>query len=335
MVRTIAPLLSLKAARFRIDFSTVRRWRMWGKESALRGRIGFNLKRTCCPYPNFRRRDCDECVLSARCLYLKLFAPGPSEPQVTSQGRLMAGPTSVRPYVIALEGPEGRPDLMPGESASVVCTFFGPGVQYAGLFLEAAAGALSSFQLSVDDLALLAPEGYDTKRHDTAAAFALSDWVGVDAAGVGARADEAASPSADRLGLEFITPTRLFSKGRQRRQRVSLALIVKVLVRRLRDLKRCYGEDRHMGQTGDLFYKAANAVRVKDDKLWYSHRKRYSHRQGQNVFLHGLRGRICFQGPFHPFLSLLRAGEMIHIGKGVSCGAGRMRVNGWCEGDKS
>ena len=323
---SIAPLLSLRVARFKIEFLADKRWRIYGQEAALRGRLGFNLKRVCCPYPNFRQRACDDCVLCGSCLYLTLFAPVPKPPEVTADGRLKTGPASVRPFVIASDGADGRSELAPGETGNAYFTLFGPGIQYASLFLEAAAAALSSFPLTVTDLNPMRPLGTEAETADNQIAWLLHDWVRSDVAPDTTVAGAADDFGKDLLQLEFATPVRLFSNNRQTRHSVSLALIVKVLIRRLRDLKRRYDDNCKMGRTGKHFYHTAESVRVADDNLWYSRRKRYSHRQHQEVYLNGLKGEIRFQGPFHPFLPLLRAGEIVHIGKGISCGNGKMRV---------
>ena len=40
----------------------------------------------------------------------------------------------------------------------------------------------------------------------------------------------------------------------------------------------------------------------------------------------GFIGQIKYQGKLDPFLSIVKAGEIIHIGKGTSLGFGKMRV---------
>jgi hypothetical protein len=218
------------------------------------------------------------------------------------------------------------PELAPRETGSAYFTLFGPGIQYASLFLEAAAAALSSFPLTVTGLAPLKPLGIEANTAENQIAWPLHDWVHSDAAMDTTGAGAADNFEKDLLQLEFATPVRLFSNGRQTRHSVSLALIVKVLIRRLRDLKRRYDDNCKMGRTGKHFYQTAESVQVAADDLWYSHRKRYSQHQRQDIYLNGLKGEIRFQGPFHPFLPLLRAGEIVHIGKGISCGNGRMRL---------
>lgn len=323
---SIEPLLTLKAARFRIDLKATERWRIWGGEISLRGRLGFKLKRMCCPYPNFRRRDCDGCELSASCLYLKLFAPAAETPQIHADNRLKTGPTPVRPYVIALEGADGRYELEPDKTGCVVITLFGPGIRYASLFLEAAVSALSFFPVTVVGVTCMRPPGSEIQMAENQIAWPLHAWAGADGAHAHQNLKATVTSDEDILLVEFITPARLFSRGRQAREKVSLALMVKVLVRRLRDLKRRYDTDGRMGRTGECFFQTAQAVKVADNHLWYGRRKRFSYRQRKDIFLNGLKGDIYFQGPFHPFLPLLRVGEIIGVGKGISCGNGKIRV---------
>lgn len=323
---SIEPLLTLKAARFRIDLKATERWRIWGSEISLRGRLGFNLKRMCCPYLNFRRRDCDDCELTASCLYLKLFAPTAETPKISADSQLKTRPTSVRPYVIALEGADGRYELEPDQTGCVDITLFGPGIRYASLFLEAAVSALSFFPVTVVGIACMRPPGAEMRMAENQIAWPLHAWVGADDVYADQKIKATVTSDEDILLVDFITPVRLFSRSRQAREKVSLSLMLKVLVRRLRDLKRRYDNDSRMGRTGENFFQTAQAVRVADDRLWYGRRKRFSYRQRQEIFLNGLRGNIYFQGPFHPFLPLLCVGEIIGVGKGISCGNGKIRV---------
>jgi CRISPR/Cas system endoribonuclease Cas6 (RAMP superfamily) len=42
----------------------------------------------------------------------------------------------------------------------------------------------------------------------------------------------------------------------------------------------------------------------------------------------GFTGQITFEGEIRPFIPLVKAGEVLHVGKGTSFGLGRYRIMG-------
>lgn len=312
----LSPLLSLEAAKFRIKFRAEKRWRIFGAEAALRGRLGFHLKRKCCPFPGFRKKPCDDCALSGNCLYLTLFSPGLAAIRIFPDGRTIPARTPVRPFLIALNGGGERGVLEPGETGSAEFTLFGEGIRHCTLFLETAVTAIASFSLHAEELKLISPSGADSPDHQAELnlAWPLSEWV---------RSAGDEHGCEDVLKLRFVTPVRLVSAGKIVRDEFTFSLLIRSLVRRLRDFRKAFTDERDMGKTDRAFYEAADAVTVCENRLRWSRRKRYSFRQKQDVALNGFRGNICFSGPFRPFLPLVKAGEMIHIGKGTSNGNGR------------
>jgi len=230
----------------------------------------------------------------------------------------------VRPFVIRADGAGDRHVLEPGESGTAEFTLLGPGIQYCSLFLEAAVTAIASFSLTPGDIRIVSPgNGHSADQgaespEDGELAWPLSDWARAGQAGEGVRADE--------LRLDLLTPVHLVGNGRQISQGISFILLIQSLLRRLRDLRRAYGEDTDMGKTSPDFYKTAEAVRVCEDHLYWSRRKRYSHSQQQDVYLNGFKGKIGFSGAVQPFVPLVRAGEIVHVGKGTSSGNGRIAV---------
>ncbi len=319
--KAISPLLRFRVSCFRIGFVAEKPRRIYGMETAIRGRLGFNLKRMCCPFPGFRQRVCDTCVLRNNCLYITLFAPGPD---ARSRAKTLTG-SWVRPFVIRADGAGDRHVLESGETGTAEFTLFGPGIQYCSLFLEAAVSAIASFDLAPEGITIVSP-GTGHLRDRGAAppengdlAWPLSEWTHAGQADTRDRAE-------DVLRLHLLTPVHLVGNGRQISRGISFALLIRSLLRRLRDLRRAFGEDSDMGQTGRDFYEAAEAVRVCEDHLYWSRRKRYSYRQHQDVYLNGFKGDIGFSRGVLPFVPLVRAGEIVHVGKGTSSGNGRIAV---------
>jgi len=58
---------------------------------------------------------------------------------------------------------------------------------------------------------------------------------------------------------------------------------------------------------------------------WYDW-ERYSGRQETRLKMGGFVGDITFDGNVEPFMSLLKAGEVLHVGKGTGFGLGKYRI---------
>ena len=61
------------------------------------------------------------------------------------------------------------------------------------------------------------------------------------------------------------------------------------------------------------------------DLRWYDW-ERYSGRQERKINMGGFVGDITFEGKLAPFMSFIKAGEVLHVGKGTTFGLGRYRV---------
>ena len=58
---------------------------------------------------------------------------------------------------------------------------------------------------------------------------------------------------------------------------------------------------------------------------WY----RISYRQKKEIRMDGVTGRVTYKGNLEPFLPLLAAGELLHIGKATVFGQGLYQPNKW------
>ena len=72
--------------------------------------------------------------------------------------------------------------------------------------------------------------------------------------------------------------------------------------------------------------KRAEGVRVVNKDLRWHDWSRYSARQDTRMKMGGFVGEISFEGDIGPFMPLIRAGEVLHVGKGTSFGLGKYTV---------
>jgi len=67
-------------------------------------------------------------------------------------------------------------------------------------------------------------------------------------------------------------------------------------------------------------------VKVKQKSLRWYDLERYSARQATKMKMGGFVGKITFEGNIEPFMPVIRAGEILHVGKGTGFGLGKYAV---------
>ena len=70
----------------------------------------------------------------------------------------------------------------------------------------------------------------------------------------------------------------------------------------------------------------ASAIRITRSDLTWHDWERYSNRQQTHMIFGGLLGNLDLEGDLLPFAPLLRAAEVLHVGKGATFGLGRISV---------
>jgi hypothetical protein len=71
----------------------------------------------------------------------------------------------------------------------------------------------------------------------------------------------------------------------------------------------------------------ATEVKVAEKKLQGHDWERYSSRQDTKMKLGGFMGRLKFEGELSEFIPYIKAGEILHVGKGTSFGLGKYTLN--------
>ncbi len=130
------------------------------------------------------------------------------------------------------------------------------------------------------------------------------------------------SPS---LQLSFLTPTRILYSGSLTLD-LEFHMLIRNLLRRLSLLYyfHCSGDPSEWDFNGLI--EKAKEVKVKEKKLrWYDW-SRYSGRQETRINMGGFVGEITFEGDMEPFMPLIIAGEILHVGKGTGFGLGKYEI---------
>lgn len=127
------------------------------------------------------------------------------------------------------------------------------------------------------------------------------------------------------LTLNFLTPTRILFDGHLTLD-LEFHILIRNLLRRLSLLYyfHCNGDPSEWDFKGLI--ERAKEVKVKERKLrWYDW-ERYSGRQETRLKMGGFVGDITFEGDIEPFMPLIKAGEVLHVGKGTGFGLGKYRI---------
>jgi hypothetical protein len=279
--------------------------------SLLRGAFGHALRRTACAMGP--AQPCASCRLRSACVYTRLFETFvEGEPPPFLRGL----PTSPRPYVF--EPGTGARSFAPGEELPFDLLLFGRAVDleaYAVLAVErmAAAGlgrARVPFALDRIEAEECAPA------------------LGLPGAGSAGSAVTAASrctspPALTRGVLRFVTPTRIKVRGRLVGE-VSFRTLAFAMLRRIHEIAHFHVPGAAPDWSFQPLLRQADGVKVVASDLRWVDWERYSNRQKTRMRLGGFTGSMELAGDLAPFEPLLRAAEVLHVGKGATFGLGKM-----------
>jgi len=282
------------------------------KGSTFRGAFGATFKRVVCA---LRKNDCSGCILKDRCVYSYVFESPPPPDTVM----MKKYPHAPHPFLIEPPLEEGR-DFPPGSNFNFAMILIGRAIEYLPYFIY-------TFQE-------MGSNGIGRGRGK----YVLESVHGRDG-------EEIFSPEAGRIHpvqpgklelfpseietvtgvtLEFITPTRMLYNSHLVID-LEFHILIRGLLRRLSSLYyfHCAG-DPEWDFKGLI--RQAEAVAVKERNLHWYDWERYSNRQKTKMKLGGFTGTIKFTGDLGGFLPLLRAAEVLHVGRGTTFGLGKMSL---------
>jgi CRISPR-associated endoribonuclease Cas6 len=289
------------------------------KGSLLRGAFGHALRRSVCAMGP--EQPCESCRLRRACVYTRIFE---TFVEGTPPPFLRGLPTSPRPYVF--EPLEETLDFAPGDPLPFDLLLIGQAVElqaYATLAVErmAAAGlGARRVPFSLARVEALAPDG---------------SWVPLLADGrpLGPAAVPPSLPPQDGAGLagagratiHLRTPLRLKERGGLA-ETIDLRALTFAMIRRVLELAWLHVPGAEIDWSFRPLLDRAAALRSTPRLAWHDW-DRYSNRQQRKVTLGGLLGTLEIEGEIDPDLAaLLRAAEILHVGKGATFGLGKIEL---------
>jgi hypothetical protein len=294
--------------------------------STLRGAFGHALRRTVCAMrPD---QPCASCRLRRACVYPRIFE---TFVEGTPPPLLRGLTSSPRPYVFETrfeprsEPGNERRDVAPGDPLEFDLLLIGQAVDlqtYVLLAVErmAASGlgvSRSPFELVRAEAP--APGGgrlilFQGNRA-TGLAAPPSFCLGPDGLG---------SLEEGRATIRLLTPLRLQERGHLS-ETLDFRALTLAMLRRTLELAWFHVPGAEVDWTFRPLLDRAAAVGAIPDLAWHDW-DRYSNRQQRKVTLGGLLGTLELEGDLAPLAPLLRAAEILHVGKGATLGLGRIRV---------
>ncbi len=299
------------------------------KGSTFRGAFGVAFKRVVCA---LRREDCGECLLNSRCVYAYVFESRPEE-KLHVFGMVSSIP---RPYVIEPPLNENR-SCQPGEPIEFNLLLIGKATEYLPYFVYAfdelgrqgigrgrGKFILEAVEAGTGKSPVAVYSGKEGKLKNTE-----PEVIDLKTPIKRVLECEEISSEESRVTLQFETPTRIKYQRRLTKD-LPFHVFMRQVLRRLFLLWYFHsGSEDGVIEAGDYhrrMIKLAEKVGVSRKALYWHDWERYSNRQGSRMRLGGFLGEITYAGNLELFIPFLKAGEILHVGKGTTFGLGKYRI---------
>jgi hypothetical protein len=294
------------------------------KGSALRGGFGHAFKQMVCSQPGGCGKSCR---LGNACPYGYIFESSPPDDAEV----LRTFGEVPRPFII--EPPLDRhTSYAAGETLTFQVILVGKAADFLAYFIVAfqelgrrgLGRERGRFRLA-RVVAVNALSGEEAPAFDEAQQAHI--WVRSLPVDGDAITTHAVTLPADRITLEFLTPTRLKHRGHWVREGPPFHVLVKVLLGRISSLSYFHCGHKLEADFRGLIDRAAE-VHIAQSETGWRDWSRFSGRQKQRVEMGGLVGQVTYSGDLRDYLPLLALGELVHVGKGTVFGNGQYRIVG-------
>lgn len=294
------------------------------KGSTFRGGFGNTFRKILCA---LKRKECDDCILKTSCIYAYVFETLPlSDTEPMSMGKYERVP---HPFVIEPPSETTR-EYSHGEQMTFGLCLIGRAVELLPYFiltfeelgnigLGKGRGKYRLMSVSAHNNGVIQVvySGSDkTVRRVAHESIELPENIEE------ARVLSRGAPEMKNMTLHFKTPARVLYQ-RRLVENLEFHVLVRHLLRRLQLLYYFHCGRQPVDWDHKRFILEAEDVTIADSCLEWHDWERYSTRQKRRMKMGGLVGSITYEGNISPFMPLLRAGEIFHVGKGTSFGLGK------------
>lgn len=297
------------------------------KGSLLRGAYGHALRKTVCIMPP--KQLCEHCMVRTQCAYPKLFETFVEHDPPPFMRGLNTAP---RPYVF--EPLTTDKNFNKGDALEFDLLVFGDAIDFYP-YLIYAVSQMAGNGLGRNRYPFrLQAAWWQQTRADEIAWPMLYDGPGekLMATPTPTRLLDTASPNdalAQTVRLSFLTPTRLKFRNELTIDFTFRMLLFK-MIRRVLELAHFHVPGADIDWEFNSLLVAADNIAIAENTLKWLDWQRHSNRQNTKMMMGGFTGDLVLHGDLAPFSQLLRACEILHIGKGTVFGNGKFIVKN-CE----
>lgn len=287
------------------------------KGSTFRGAFGNTFRRLVCA---LKREDCKNCILKQSCIYSYIFETSPAEGQELS--KIKKYQSIPRPFII--EPPLNNGKIYKnGSQLDFSVIVIGKAIQYVPYFIY-------TFHQCGDTgigkgrgkfkLVSVFTDGKQIYTRDKSEVKIVPPKIIQIPEDVDFENSE-----EEELTLEFLTPARIKHK-RDLVVELDFSILIKALLIRLNFLNFYHVEEREATFDYKKYIAKAKEIVIKENNTYWWDWERYSSRQKGKMKLGGICGKITYKGNIKPFMPYIKAGELLHVGKGTSFGLGKYAI---------
>jgi len=275
--------------------------------STLRGGFGYTLRRLVCL---FRDKACADCMMRGNCAYGWLFESSPS----ADAPRLKNYRSIPRPFAI-------RPSQQ-GNRVTLDLLLVGDAVRMLPVFIHTL-NELGKRGIGKDSIPFTVQKVTTESGEDIYHSSLPDSCRAVEPNNLDVTIG---GPHEGSLTLEFLSPVVMRRNGTVTANFLPDAFIT-TLLRRVTNLNAFYGVNRDADIDPSPWITAMDALSV-DVNMGSFAQSRFSTRQKRTIDYSGLTGSVFLKGEIGTLLPLLRAGEILGVGKNTVFGYGVYRVTG-------
>lgn len=289
------------------------------KGSTFRGVFGNTFKKVVCV---FKSKICEECLLKQTCVYAYIFETPPLQKDnaIFNMGKYRAIP---HPFVI--EPPiDGKKHYKTGDELVFSIILMGKAISYLPYFIytfsECGKNGIGKGRGRFTLKEVLSEEGklvYNSE--DSKILTPDTRYIDID------ENIEFSDESQEKITLHLMTPVRLKNRNELVRN-IEFQILIKALMLRVNLINffHCEGVEAKWDHK-KIIEKSREIKTIEDNTCWHDW-ERYSARQQTRMKLGGVIGHITYSGNIKPYMQLIKAGEILHVGKNTSFGLGKYKI---------
>lgn len=290
--------------------------------NTVRGAFGYNLRQIAC---SDSTKECSGCGQRNSCIYAYIF-----ETPIPANKQKISAEKAPHPFVLET-GLIASKAYKPGGIWTFNLTLFGRGIDLLPVFIYAFA------QMGQRGLGRTGGKFNLVEVRDYYTGNIVSDGkqqivaANLQRINLGGAGDQSHNGSG-KLLMKLLSPLRIVNKGAIIR-RPSFEVIIRSILRRYSSLEYFHDHRETSFNYAELIKKAASVL-MTDEQLKWCDYTRYSTRQKKAVPMGGIMGEITYERGWQEFFPLLKAAELMHIGKNCTFGLGQVEFEEKIFGDE-